>query len=90
MNGFEINFIDALLIFVAAVIPLYLIFRLEGHLRLLSIVLFAFVIIHAMYHIVAVIGYEDIADNIVQPLSIGVLIVFGLLYLNTCKRRITR
>ena len=90
MSELEINFIDAILIFVAAVIPLYLTFRLEGHLRLLAIALFAFVIIHALYHVFAIIGYDAISDNIVQPLSVVVLIIFGLLYLNTDKRRIMR
>ncbi len=89
MNGFEINFIDAVLIFAAAIIPLYLAFRLEGYLRLLSIALFAFVIIHALYHTVAVIGYDDTADNIVQPLSVVALIIFGVLYLKT-KRSIVK
>jgi len=90
LSGLEINSVDAILIFVAAVIPLYLAFRLEGYLRLLATALFAFVIVHALYHTVAVIGYNDIADNIVEPLSVAVLIVFGLLYLKTGKRRIMR
>jgi hypothetical protein len=90
MNEIEINFIDTILIFVAAIIPLYLVFRLEGHLRLLATALFAFVMIHALYHVFAVVGYEMISDNIVQPLSVVVLIIFGLLYLKTSKRRIMR
>ncbi|MBI5378133.1 MAG: hypothetical protein HZA82_05860 [Thaumarchaeota archaeon] len=90
MNGFEINIVDAILIFVAAVIPLYLTFRLEGHLRMLAAVLFAFVIIHALYHSFAVVGYDIVADNIVEPLSVVVLIIFGLAYLKTSKRSIIR
>lgn len=86
MSGFEINMVDAILIFVAAVIPLYLTFRLEGYLRLLAMTLFVFVIIHASYHTVAFIGYDEIADNVMEPLSVAALIIFGLLYLKTGKR----
>ena len=88
MNSIEINFVDTILIFVAAVIPLYLSFRLQGHLRLLTIVLFAFVIIHALYHILEIFGYDEFSDNIVQPLSVVILIIFGLSYLKLGKRRI--
>ena len=86
MSGFEINIVNAILIFVAAVIPLYLTFRLNGYLRVLTIALFVFVIVHALYHTVAVIGYDEIADNVVEPLSVASLIIFGLLYLKTGKR----
>ena len=86
MSGTEINFVDAILIFVAAVIPLYLSFRLQGHLRLLTIVLFAFVIIHAVYHALEIFGYDIFSENIVQPLSVVILIIFGLSYLKIGKK----
>lgn len=90
MSEIEINIVDAILIFVAAAIPIYLMFRLEERLRMLAAVLFAFVVIHALYHSFAVVGYDIVADNIVEPLSVVVLIIFGLLYLKTSKRSIIR
>jgi hypothetical protein len=90
MSEFVIYLVDAMLIFVAAVIPLYLTFRLEGYLRLLAITLSGFAIVHALYHSFAVIGFEDIAKNIIEPLSVVALIIFGLLCLKARKRSIRR
>ena len=77
----EINLFDSIAVLIAAVIPIYLSFYVQGSLRILTVLLSIFVLIHALYHILEVFEYEDIADTIILPLSILLLIVFGLVYL---------
>lgn len=77
----EINLFDSVAVLIAAAIPIYLSFYVQGTLRILTVLLSIFVLIHALYHILEVFDYEDIADTIILPLSILLLIVFGLVYL---------
>lgn len=77
----EINIISSIAIFFAAVIPIYLSFHLEGNLRKLTILVGIFAIIHASYHATEVFGHKEIADNVIYPLSVLVLVIFGFWYL---------
>lgn len=84
----EINIVNSVAVFFAAIIPLFLSIRLNGIMQKLTLLLSAAAFVHAFYHIFEVIGYDDFAENIVEPLSIVILIIFGLLYLRvrTAKR----
>lgn len=86
MNEIGINIIDAILVFAAAAIPLFIAIKLDGKLRIISLILFVFVIIHGIYHVSEVLTYEKIGDDLIQPLSIAILIVFGLAYMRVGKR----
>lgn len=77
----EINILNSVAVLIASAIPIYLSFHVKGNLRKLTILLSIFVLIHASYHISEIIGYDDVADEIIQPISILALIIFGLLYL---------
>lgn len=77
----EINLINSIAVLIASAIPIYLSFHVKGNLRKLTVLLSVFVIIHASYHLSEVIGYDDVADEIIQPISILALIIFGLMYL---------
>ena len=77
----EINIISSIAIFFASVIPIYLSFHLEGNLRKLTILVGVFAIVHASYHAIEVFGYEEIAEDIIEPLSVLVLVIFGFWYL---------
>ena len=77
--GFDI--ISAILIFAAAVVPIYFSFKLKNNLRTLMAAVSIFTLVHGSYHILEVFHYEFLAENIVEPLSYAILIVFGLLYL---------
>jgi hypothetical protein len=41
----------------------------------------AFIVVHGIYHVVRMQGIESIADSVLEPASIIVLIAFGLTYL---------
>lgn len=77
----EFNIINSIAIFFASVIPIYLSLHLKGNLRKLTILVGIFAIVHAIYHSIEVFGYEEIAENVIEPLSVLVLVVFGFWYL---------
>ena len=75
-TGFDI--VSAILILTAAVIPIYFSFKLKNLLRTMMIAISIFTLVHGSYHILEVIGYDDIAENIVEPISYIILIIFGI------------
>jgi len=77
----EINIINSIAIFSASAIPIYLSCKLKGNLQKLTILVGIFAITHAIYHTTEVFGFEEIAENIIEPLSVLVLVVFGFWYL---------
>lgn len=73
--------------FIAAAVPIYLIFIIKKYnnrnnqLRNLTIALAAFVIIQGIYHSAGALGYNLLAKGILEPLSFGILLFFGIIYL---------
>jgi len=81
-SGFDL--VSGILIFIAAIVPIYFSIRLKTTIiRLHMAILSVFVLIHGVYHILEVLHYEMTAETIVEPLSYAVLIIFGLVYLKT-------
>ncbi|MGD1834800.1 MAG: hypothetical protein ACPKQO_03670 [Nitrososphaeraceae archaeon] len=78
----ELHLLSAIASFLAALIPIYFTIKLKGYLRILSIVLAIFIIFHGIYHMIDYYKYEVIADVIFLPISIIILIIFGILLLN--------
>lgn len=79
--------ISTVLIFIAAVIPIYFSIKLQNSFRVLMIVLSIFTLSHGTYHILDILNYEFIAKNIAEPLSYAVLVIFGLMYM---RKKISR
>ncbi|MDH3278507.1 MAG: hypothetical protein OEM21_10465 [Nitrosopumilus sp.] len=77
----EINIVNSIAIFFASVIPIYLSLHLKGNLKKLTILVGIFAIVHAIYHTMEVFGFEEVAENVIEPLSVLVLVVFGFWYL---------
>ncbi|HET7147274.1 MAG TPA: hypothetical protein VFI73_02135 [Candidatus Nitrosopolaris sp.] len=83
----QISIIQSIVYFIAAAVPLYLNFVIkkyhnkEARFRNLSIVLAAFVILQGIYHSASALGFSLLAKMIVEPLSFGMLLLFGLIYL---------
>jgi hypothetical protein len=76
----QLHFISAILILFAAVVPIYLTVRLRNNLRKLVLVLTIFILVHALYHIVGFFGFTILAEVVFEPLSVAVLIFFGIVY----------
>ncbi len=53
----------------------------NNHLRNLTIVLAAFVIMQGIYHLVGALGFGLLAKGLLEPLSFGILLLFGIIYL---------
>jgi hypothetical protein len=83
------NLIQAVVYFIAATVPVYFIFKLKNinndngkrHLRNMTILLVSFILIQGVYHFAGTIGFRLFAKGLLEPLSIMVLLSFGILYL---------
>jgi cytochrome bd-type quinol oxidase subunit 2 len=83
------NLIDAIVYLVAAIIPAYFILKSRksiannnnNHLRKLTIILVAFILMQVFYHIAAIIGFRLLAKGFLEPLSMAALLLFGVIYL---------
>lgn len=78
---------SSFLVFIVGVIFAYLSVKLKDNLRKLSIAFAVFVFIHGTYHLSRILEYEFVADNILEPVSVAALIVFGLIFFKIKKRK---
>jgi lipopolysaccharide export LptBFGC system permease protein LptF len=80
------HLIDAIVYLIAAAIPAYFILRSRksidnNHLLRLTIVLIGFILIQVFYHIAGIAGFRLLAKGFLEPLSIGALLFFGIIYI---------
>ena len=83
------NLIQAVVYFIAAIVPVYFILKSKNtnndngkrHLRNMTILLVSFILIQGVYHIAGTIGFRLFAKGLLEPLSIMVLLSFGIFYL---------
>ena|SRR5215831_9844495 len=77
------HIISIIAIFTAAIIPIYISIRItdrnKSGVRTLTIILAAFVLIHGFYHLAELLGYHMLGDAVLEPLSVLVLIIFGVI-----------
>lgn len=84
----EFHFFNAIAVFAAAVVPIYLTLKLKNpNLKKLTLVLAIFIIIHGIYHTVGSLGNIVLAKGILDPISAVALLGFGLLYLKLRTKR---
>lgn len=82
-----LHLVSSLVMFGAALVPIYLSVRLKNNLRILTVLLTIFILVHGIYHVVYYMGHELLADGLFRTISIVVLIIFGISYLHTIKHR---
>lgn len=76
-----LQFVDALVILASSLGPLYLLARVRGSgLRTVSLLLALFTLTHGVYHTLGGFGLEFWADAVFEPLSVILLVFFGLYY----------
>jgi len=84
--------IKAIVYIVAAIIPSYFILKSRNtsnnnnHLRKITIILLGFILMQVFYHIVGALGFRLLAKGVLEPLSMTVLLLFGIIYLVTTLR----
>ena len=80
------HLIDAIVYLIAAAIPMYFILKSKksvdnnNHLLRLTIVLVGFILIQVFYHIAGITGFRLLAKGLLEPLSMGALLFFGIIY----------
>jgi hypothetical protein len=53
----------------------------KGRIRQLAVIFLIFTIIHSFYHVAYYFGYELLSEGLLEPVSIIILIFFGIFYL---------
>jgi cytochrome bd-type quinol oxidase subunit 2 len=92
------HLIDAIVYLIAAAIPVYFILKSRksidnnnNHLLKLTIVLVGFILIQVLYHIAGIAGFRLLAKGFLEPLSMVLLLLFGIIYFisiwNTKRQR---
>ena len=80
------HLIDTIVYLIAAAIPVYFILKSRksadnnNHFLRLTIVLVGFILMQVFYHIAAIAGFRLLAKGFLEPLSIGVLLFFSIIY----------
>ena len=90
MEEFSLNLFSGIIIMLAGAIPAILALRASGIIRILLIVLLMFFIIHGLYHLLDIMGFEFLADSIIRPVSVVVLMIFGIFTLIVKRKNSTK
>jgi len=83
----QLHLISAVLILLAAIVPIYLTIKLKDNLKKLTAILSIFILMHAVYQVAGFFGLTLLADGVLEPLSVAVLIFFGIVYSGIAKQR---
>ena len=83
------NLLDCVVYFIAATVPVYFIIKSKHtihnnsnkHLTNITVALVSFILLQGVYHIAGTIGFKLLAKGFLEPLSIIVLLLFGVIYL---------
>jgi len=82
----QIHLLSLIIVVVAGIIPFFLSFKLKHPIRKLTIVLSLFIIVHGTYHFFESVSNE-LGDLILEPLSVVILIIFGIIYLKNSSKK---
>ena len=79
---------SAVIMFAAAIVPIYLSLKLKSNLRILTVLLSLFIFIHGLYHLAYFAGEEILGEGLFRTISIVVLIIFGgvFIYMDRSKK----
>jgi hypothetical protein len=80
MIEIQLQYFSAIIILASSAVPIYLTIKLKDNLKKLTLILTIFILIHAVYHVFGFLGYSLLAEGVFQPLSVAVLIFFGIVY----------
>lgn len=84
------NVFSGILILSIGIIPAFLSLKTTGNVKLLLIILTLFTMIHGSYHFLDSIGFEFLSDFIIRPISVIVLIIFGIITLRIKRKKSTK
>ncbi|TLX67738.1 MAG: hypothetical protein E6L03_05620 [Thaumarchaeota archaeon] len=78
---------SAVIVFAAAIVPIYLSLRLKSNLRVLTVLLSLFIFIHGLYHLAYFAGEEVLGEGFFRTISIFVLIIFGTVFIYMARSK---
>ena len=76
---------SAVIMFAAAIVPIYLSLKLKSNLRILTVLLTVFIFVHGIYHLAYYAGEEVLGEDLFRTISIVVLIIFGIAFIYMTK-----
>lgn len=80
-DGNLLHLASGLIMFAAAIVPVYLSLKLRSNLRILTVLLSLFIFIHGLYHFAYFAGQEILGEGLFRTVSIVVLIIFGVAFI---------
>ncbi len=86
------NLIQSIAYFIAAIVPIYFILKSRKNkdnrksFENISILLIGFILIQGVYHILGMFGLKLLSKGFLEPLSIIILLLFGLTYFLYAKK----
>lgn len=80
-DGNLLHLASGLIMFAAAIVPVYLSLKLRSNLRILTVLLSLFIFIHGLYHFAYFAGQEILGEGLFRTVSIIVLIIFGVAFI---------
>ena len=76
-----------LLCFLEPLFPYIFSLRLKRNLRILTFLLAVFILFHGIYHLAYYFGEEELGEGLFRNISIVVLIIFGIAFINVARSR---
>jgi len=86
-EGNLLHLASAVIMFAAAIVPIYLSLRLKSNLRILTFLLAVFILFHGIYHLAYYFGEEELGEGLFRTISIVVLIIFGIAFINVARSK---
>lgn len=83
----EFHLISAVFIFSAAIIPIYLSFRIKSRYVWFFISLSIFAMIHGFYHFVGIWSLSLMTEEILETISVCVLVGLGVMFVNMSRAK---
>jgi uncharacterized membrane protein len=77
--------LSAISVFAAGIIPLFLSLKLRRNIKKLVVVFSIFILVHGAYHIFELSSKGSLGDDLLEPLSVAILIIFGLMYIKNSR-----
>lgn len=86
-EGNVLHLASAVIMIAAAIVPIYLSLRLKKNLRILTFLLAVFILFHGICHLAYYFGEEELGEGLFRTISIVVLIIFGIAFINVVRSR---
>lgn len=81
IDDLYLHLISGIALFVGSIVLGYFSIKSKGRIRELAIIFLVFTIIHSFYHITSYFDLELLAEGLLEPLSVMILIFFAFRYL---------